>query len=66
VCRGESLFDPLHVEHPAFKVNLRQLKAARFRNPQAVPEHQEQKATVAGLFPAALGGDYELGYTRES
>ena len=36
------------------------LKAGRLRHAQTVPKHQEQKATVAGLVPAALGGGYEL------
>jgi hypothetical protein len=27
-----------------------------------VPEHQEQKATIAGLVPAALGGGNEFIY----
>jgi len=43
------------VQHPALDIDLGQLKAARLRNSQAVPKHQEHQATVAGCVPAALG-----------
>ena len=59
VRRGESFFQPLHVQHPAFKVHLRQNEATGLRHAHAVPEHQKQQTAVPGLVPAPLGGGHE-------
>ena len=58
--RGESLFEPRHVQHAAFNVHLVELQGASLRHAQAVPEHHQQQATVAGFKAAALGGGHEL------
>ena len=42
------------MQHAAFGVHLVELQPASLRHAQAMPEHQEQQATVAGLVPAAL------------
>ena len=43
------------MQHAAFRVHLVEFHPAGLRHAQAMPEHQEQQATVAGLVPAALG-----------
>jgi hypothetical protein len=52
----ESLLEPGDVEHAAFDVHLGEPEATGFRDPEAMPEHQQQKAAVAGLVPAAACG----------
>jgi hypothetical protein len=48
------------MQDAAFGVHLVQLEAARFGDAQAMPEYQEQQATVAGFVPAAAGRLDEL------
>src|ERR1700733_9612735 len=43
------------MQHAAFGVHLIEFHAAGLRHAQAMPEHEQQKATVAGLVPPALG-----------
>jgi hypothetical protein len=43
------------MQNAALGVHLIEFQPARFRHPESMPEHQEQKATVAGLVPAAPG-----------
>jgi hypothetical protein len=44
------------MQNTAINVHLIELQPAGFRDAQPVPEHQEQKATVAGLVAAAPDG----------
>ena len=57
---GQSFFQPRDVQHAAFNVCLVELQGASLRYARAVPEHQRQKATVAGLISAAFGGGNQL------
>jgi hypothetical protein len=43
------------MQHAAFRVHLVEFHPAGLRHAQAMPEHQEQQATLAHLVPAALG-----------
>ena len=43
------------MQHAAFGVHLIEFHPAGLRHAQAMPEHQEQQATVAHLVSAALG-----------
>jgi hypothetical protein len=43
------------MQDATFTVHLIQLQTASLRDAETMPEHQEQKATVAGFVPAALG-----------
>ena len=43
------------VQHTALRVHLVEPQPAGLRDAQAVAEHQEQQATVAGLVAAASG-----------
>jgi hypothetical protein len=43
------------VQDAAFGVHLVEFHPAGFRDAQAMPEHQEQQATVAGFVPAPPG-----------
>lgn len=56
---GQPALEPGDVQRPALKVQMGQGEAARFRHAQAVAEHQQQQAAVAGLVAAALGGGDE-------
>jgi hypothetical protein len=60
VGRGQALFQTGDVKDAAFGVHLGENQAAGLGNAQTVAEHQEQKATVAGLVPGPLGGDKKL------
>lgn len=53
---GKTLFEPCHVQHAAFYVHAGKIEVAGFRHTQAVPEHQKQKASVAGVVAADFGG----------
>ena len=44
------------MQDAAFNVHLRHFQAASLGYPQAMPEHEQEKAPVAGLVPAAPGG----------
>ncbi len=57
---GQPVFEPCDMQDTAFNVHLGQHQAAGFGHAQAVPEHQEQQASVAGRVAGALGGGYEL------
>ena len=48
------------MQHAAFGIHLGQFQAAGLRHAQAVAEHQQQKAAVAGLVTSSLGGRNEL------
>lgn len=52
----EALFQPGHVKDAAFCVHLGQNQAAGLGDAQAMPEHEKQKAPVAGFVSCALGG----------
>lgn len=55
--RGRKPFlEPGDVEAPAFDIDLRELEAAGFRDPQAMAEQQQHQAAVAGLVPRPLNG----------
>jgi hypothetical protein len=56
----ESLLEPANVQHAAFKIHLGELEAARFRDAEAVAEHEQEKAAVADLVPAAARGGNEF------
>jgi hypothetical protein len=43
------------MQHAAFRVHLVEFHPAGLRHAQAMPEHQEQQATVAHLVPGAFG-----------
>ena len=48
------------MQDAAFGVHLGENQAAGLGNPQPMPEHEEEKAPVAGLVPCAFGGGNEL------
>jgi len=54
------LFQARNVQHAAYVIRLGQGKRAGFGDTQPLAKHQKQKATVAGLIPAAFGGRNEL------
>lgn len=60
MCRGQAPFEPHHVQNATFGVHLGEDKAASLGHPQAVAEHEEQKAPVAGLVPGPLDGGKDL------
>src|ERR1035441_8017329 len=43
------------MQDATFAVHLIQLQTASFGDAEPMPEHQEQKATIAGFVPAAPG-----------
>ena len=43
------------MEHAVFRVQLVEFHPAGLRHAQAMPEHQEQQATVPHLVPTAIG-----------
>ena len=60
VGRGKSVLQPDNVYLTAFNVHLIEPQGAGLRHSQAMPEHEKQKAPVAGLVGAPLGGLNEL------
>ena len=55
VALSVEVLQPGDVQDAALGVHLVKFHPAGFRDAEAMPEHQEQQATVAGLVPAALG-----------
>jgi hypothetical protein len=58
--RRQPAFQPAHMQHAAFAVHLVERQPAGLRHAQAMPEHQEQQAAVAGPVAAAFGGVDQL------
>ncbi len=56
VRRRETALQAGDMQHAAFGVHLIEFQPASFRNAEAMPEHQQHQATVAGFIPAALRG----------
>jgi len=48
------------VQHAALRVHLVDRQAASLGHAEAVPKHQQQQATVAGLVAGAAGRDHQL------
>ena len=56
----KALFEPGDVQDAAFGVHLGENQAASLGDPEAMPEHEEEKAAVAGFVPGAFGGGKEF------
>lgn len=48
------------MQDAAFGVHLGENQAASLGHPQPMPEHEQQKAPIAGFVPGAFGGGQEL------
>lgn len=61
---GQAAFQPGHMQHPTIQINLGKAHAAGFRDPQAMPEHKQQEASIAHVVAGAFCRLDEPGHFR--
>lgn len=54
--RPEAVLETVDVELPGLQVDLVEPESASLRDPEAVPEHQEEQRAIAGLVTGAGDG----------